>query len=196
MVPRRSAGGLLGILAASILGHAAADSDAAPRESQPPRRQPDGVEIFLVAKDTVDGVEWTLLYAPVAKIFCVRPADQALHAENSLEIPQDHMEQIAQERGTCIPRKTAQKISKGLLKADYPDLTFILIKDMQDNASYVLRMRELVAWAKPMLAQLVQQLKEEQANEPAKDAQTPAADVPGDLQDRAKDPTPPGETAG
>jgi hypothetical protein len=125
-------------------------------------------KIVLVALATVDDVQWVLMFTKEHNLFCLVPQDKALREGNTLEIPYDHMVELAENQGTCVNRKWVRALTKGALVAGWEPRTYVMVGPDKEGNSYGLKMTELVAWGKKQIEHFTQQMKE-QAN-----AQTPS----------------------
>lgn len=154
-------------------------------------------KVILVAIAIVDEVQWVLMFEQAQQLFCLLPQDEELREGNTLEIPFDHMIELAQNHGTCVNRKKARALAKGLVVEGWEPRTYVMVGPDKEGYSHGFKMTELVAWGKKQIEAFKQQLKEQtDAAQPQNHAQTSAACEPGELQDPAKDSPPPAEAAG
>ena len=138
-------------------------------------RAANTLKVEPVALATIDEVQWVLLFAPKQQMFCLIPQDEALRDGNTLEIPYDHMVELAEAEGTCVNRKKARALAKGLIVDGWEPRTYVMVGPNTEGYLHGLKMTELVAWGKKQIEQLTKLMKE-QAD--AQQAQA-AAEAPG-----------------
>jgi hypothetical protein len=159
------------------------------------RGRPSTADTLPIALATIDEVQWVLLFSRRQNMFCLIPQDEAQREGNTLEIPYDHMVELAHAIGTCINRKKVRALAKGLLDENWTPRTYVMVGPDSEGYSYGLKMTELVAWGKQQIEHLTQQMKEQaDAAQTATQAisQAPGAGGPVDAG-RAAAPAPPGE---
>jgi|HubBroStandDraft_2_1064218.scaffolds.fasta_scaffold55692_3 hypothetical protein len=153
-------------------------------------RAAPSMKIQPVALATIDEVQWVLLFAREPNMFCLIPQDEALREGNTLEIPYDHMVALAETEGTCVNRKKARALAKGLIDPAWEPRTYVMVGPDKEGYSYGLKMAELVAWAKVQLVELKKLMKEQSDAQAASQAPGPGGPVDAG---RAAAPAPPGE---
>jgi len=118
-------------------------------------------KVILVAIAIVDEVQWVLMFEQAQQLFCLLPQDEELREGNTLEIPFDHMIELAQNHGTCVNRKKARALAKGLVVEGWEPRTYVMVGPDKEGYSHGFKMTELVAWGKKQIEAFTQQLKEQ-----------------------------------
>lgn len=136
------------------------------------QRPQTGRDVLPVAIATVDEVQWVLLFAKAQQLFCLIPQEESLRKGNTLEIPYDHMIELAEAEGTCVNRKKARALSKGLLDPAWEPRTYVMVGPDKEGYSYGLKMAELVAWGQKQIA-AIKEMTDAQASLQASGAGSP-----------------------
>lgn len=106
---------------------------------------PEGLRV--AAHSSADSQTWELVWHPEGKFYSLRWEP----GNNAWQISSADMIELAEFHGTCLPKKLAKALQRGLMMDGWEPGTYVLCRS-DDTSLYGLRMSELVAIAVKMVA--------------------------------------------